>query len=165
MDKEPEKRIPAEKLARLGGLPETIPDPMTPGIFVTQDQFRRHRHQGREDEKLDDGLTTLHMSFETGEQTATKVYFPFPVEILRIRGIVMKALGATDTGTITGANADGNSTGGVITGAISAALNTEYVVTPTTNNIVGKDSYYKLTSAKTTAGGRMLVSLEWVRLR
>lgn len=104
------------------------------------------------------------MSFETGEQTATKLYFPFAVEIKKIRGIVMKATATTDNGTITGANATGNSTNGVITSVASAALNTEYSVSPTTNNRVGKDSYYKLTSAKTTAGGKILVTLEYTRL-
>ena len=126
--------------------------------------IRRHNHNGLETEKMNEGVRDILMSFETGEQTATKVYFPFAVKILKIRGIVMKALAATDTGTIQGANLDGNSTGGLITGAISAALNVEYSATPTTNYMVGKNSYYKLTSAKTTAGGKMLVSLEYERI-
>lgn len=127
--------------------------------------IRRHRHTGIESEKMNNGITAVLMSFETGEQTATKIYFPFAVKIIKMRGIVMKALAGTDTGTIQGANADGNSTGGLLTGAISAALNTEYATTGiTTNYLVGKDSYYKLTSAKTTAGGKMLVTLEWERL-
>jgi hypothetical protein len=132
--------------------------------YVTQDQFRRHKHQGIETSILNDGVRDILMSFETGEQTATKLYFPFAVEIKKIRGIVMKATATTDNGTITGANATGNSTNGVITSVASAALNTEYSVSPTTNNRVGKDSYYKLTSAKTTAGGKILVTLEYTRL-
>jgi hypothetical protein len=103
------------------------------------------------------------MSFETGEQTATKIYFPFAVTINKIRGIVMKAIAGTDNGTITGANASGASTGGVITATASDALNTEYSATPTTNNTVVAGSYYKLTSAKTTAGGKVLVTLEYSR--
>lgn len=127
--------------------------------------FRRHKHSGIENEKINGGITVVLMSFETGEQTATKIYFPFAVKIIKMRGIVMKALAGTDTGTVQGANATGDSTGGLITGAISAALNTEYVTTGiTTNYTVGKDSYYKLTSAKTTAGGRMLVTIEYERL-
>ncbi|MDQ0923333.1 hypothetical protein QF038_001841 [Pseudarthrobacter sp. W1I19] len=109
------------------------------------------------------GVVSVATSFETGEQAAVKVFFPFPVRITKIRGIVTKAIAATDTGTITGANATGASTGGVLTAAISAALNTEYSATPTTNNTVAADSYYKLTAAKTTAGGKMNVTLEYVR--
>jgi hypothetical protein len=108
-------------------------------------------------------IVTIPMSFETGEQTATKIYFPFAVTINKIRGIVMKAIAATDNGTITGANASGASTGGVITCTASDALNTEYSATPTTNNTVAAGSYYKLTSAKTTAGGKVLVTLEYSR--
>ncbi len=56
-------------------------------------------------------------------------------------------------------------TGGVITGAISAAVNTEYSSTPTANNILaanGEKMY--LTTAKTTAGGKMLVSVIYERV-
>lgn len=109
------------------------------------------------------GIITTVSSFESGEQSAVKVYFPFPVRITKIRGIVTKAVGATDPGTITGANATGNSTGGVLTAAASDAVNVEYTATPTTNNTVAAGSYYKLTSLKTTAGGRVQVTLEFVR--
>ena len=133
-------------------------------IINLEQKFRRHKHQGYEDEQLNDGITCVEMSFETNEQTATKIYFPFSVEITKIRGIVKKAIAGTDNGTITGANSAGNSSSGVITATASDALNTEYSVIPTTNAKVGKDSYYKLTSAKTTAGGKILVTLEWRRI-
>jgi hypothetical protein len=115
-----------------------------------------------ENETLEE-VMTFAMSFETNEQTATKLYFPYKVTINKIRSIVMKALGATDTGTITGANSTGNSTGGVVTIAISAALDEEDNASPTTNNVVAADGYYKLTTAKSTAGGKVLVSLEYTR--
>lgn len=126
--------------------------------------LRSHKHQGVGSEKMNSGITTVLMSFETGEQTATKIYFPFAVKILKIRGIVMKAIAATNNGTITGANLDGDSASGVITATASDALNVEYSVSPTSNFEVGQGSYYKLTSAKTTAGGKVLVTLEWERL-
>ena len=103
----------------------------------------------------------IPMSFETGEQTTTRIYFPKAVTINKIRSIVMKALAATDAGTITCGNSVGASTGGVVTVALSAALNVENSATPTTNNTVAADSYYYLTSAKTTAGGKVLVTLEY----
>jgi hypothetical protein len=73
----------------------------------------------------------------------------------------MKAIAGTDNGTITCGNATGASTAGVITATASDALNVEYAVSPSTNNVVLADGYYYLTSAKSTAGGKVLVSLEW----
>ena len=75
----------------------------------------------------------------------------------------MVAIAATDNGTITCGNSVGASAGGVVTATASDALNTEYGVSPTTNNTVAADSYYYLTSAKTTAGGKVLVTLEYTK--
>jgi hypothetical protein len=108
------------------------------------------------------GIETAPFSFETGEQGIIKIYFPQPVTITKIRAINTKAIAASDTGTLTGANATGASTAGVITFGISDAINTEYAVTPTSNNTVAAGSYYKVTPAKTTAGGKGLVSIEYV---
>ena len=113
------------------------------------------------EEALLKGCTTVPMSFESGEQTTTKIYFPMKVTINKIRGIVMKAVAGTDNGTVTCGNSTGASASGVITATASAALNTEYTVSPTTNNVVLADGYYYLTSTKTTPGGKVLVSLEW----
>lgn len=110
-----------------------------------------------------EGIVTIPLSFETNEQTATKIYFPSKVTINKIRSIVMKALAGTDTGTITGANSTGNSNNGVVTVAISAVLDEEDSASPDSNNVVEADSYYKLTTAKSTAGGKVLVTLEYTR--
>ena len=107
------------------------------------------------------GCTTVPMSFETNEQTTTKIYFPMKVTVNKIRGIVMTKIAGTDNGTITCGNLTGASDNGVITATASDALNTEYSVLPTTNNVVLGDDYYSLTSAKSTDGGKVLVSLEW----
>ena len=115
------------------------------------------------DDNSKKGIVTVPLSFETDEQTATKIYFPFAVTINKIRSIVMKAVAGTDDGTITGANSTGDSVNGVVTVAASSALNTEDSASPTTNNEVAADSYYKLTSAKSTAGGKVLVTLEYTR--
>jgi hypothetical protein len=109
------------------------------------------------------GITQMPMSFETGEQAAAKVYFPFKVTINTILGTVTKAIAASDNGTITGANTDGASAGGVITAVASDALNVEYSVTPTTNNVVLANGFYKLTALKSTAGGKVLCTLHWTR--
>lgn len=110
------------------------------------------------------GVVTILMSFETGEQGAFKQYFPFPVQIKKIRTAVVKALANTDAGTVTGANATGASTGGVTTHALSAAIGNEQSASPTTNNKVAANGYYQLTTAKTTAGGRVQVTLEYETL-
>ena len=112
---------------------------------------------------LSKGIVTIPLSFETDEQTATKIYFPFGVTINKIRSIVVKALAATDDGTVTGANSTGDSANGVVTVAASAALNIEDTAYPTTNNTVAAGSYYKLTSAKSTAGGKVIATLEYTR--
>lgn len=109
------------------------------------------------------GTTSFTMSFETGEQTTTRIYFPMKVTINKIRGIVMKAIAGTDNGTVTCGNSTGASASGVLTAIASDALNTEYSASPTTNNVVLADGYYYLTTAKSTAGGKILVSLEWTR--
>ena len=109
------------------------------------------------------GIVTLLMSFAAAEQTTTKIYFTSACTINRIRGIVMVAIAATDNGTITCGNSVGASATGVVTATASDALNTEYGVSPTTNNTVAADSYYYLTSAKTTVGGKVLVTLEYTK--
>jgi len=103
------------------------------------------------------------MSFETGEQTTTKIYFPYKVTITQIRTIVMKEIAGTDDATITCGNSTGASTGGVVTITAAATLNDEDSATPTDNNVVNSESYYYLTTAKSTAGGKVLVSLEYLR--
>lgn len=105
----------------------------------------------------------IPMSFVTADQMQMRIYFPFPVTITKIRGVVTSVLGATDTGTITCGNSTGASAGGVLTCAISAAVGTQYAATPTTNNTVVADSYYYLTSLKTTTGGLVSCSLEFTR--
>jgi hypothetical protein len=106
------------------------------------------------------------MSFETGELGAVKVNFPFAVRITGIASEVTKALAATNAGTITGANATGASANGVVTHAASAAIGTagDGPVAPTTNSTVNAGSFYQLTSAKAAAGGKTLVTLEYVTI-
>lgn len=110
-------------------------------------------------------IVSFRHSFETGEAGACKIYFPFKVQIVRIRTIVTKALAATDAGTITGANSTGNSTGGVVTIPLSSVLGTEVTVTPTTNNVVNAGDFYNLTSAKVTAGGKVNGTVEYARIQ
>lgn len=109
------------------------------------------------------GTTVIPMSFEPGEQMALKVYFNHKVTIDKIRGIVTTAIAGTDDGTITAASGDGDMATGVLTATAGDPLATERSASPTTNNVIAQDGYVSLTSAKATAGGRMLVTLEWTR--
>lgn len=109
-------------------------------------------------------ILVVPVSFESGEQGAAKIVFPSKVQITGLRSTVTKALGATDSGTVTGANATGASTGGILTHAASAAIGNQQSATPTTNNVVASGSYYQLTTAKTTAGGKVLVTLEYKKV-
>lgn len=68
------------------------------------------------------GITTVPMSFETGEQAQVKIYFPYKVTINKIRGTVTKAVADTTNGTITGANTGGASANGVVTAVALDAL-------------------------------------------
>lgn len=130
------------------------------GAGITE-QGKRKTLQQTAGEK---SVITVPVSFETGELGASRVYFPFAVRITKILSGVTKAIAASNNGTITGANATGVSTGGVITHDASDPIGTRETATPTTNNTVAADSYYQLTTAKSTAGGKALVTLEYTKL-
>lgn len=109
-------------------------------------------------------VMSFAVSFETGEQTVSKIRFPFAATINKIRGQVSKAIAGTDDGSVTAANATGDMTGGVLTFAASAAIDTEVdAAVPTTNNTIAKDSYLQLTVAKSTAGGKANLTIEYTR--
>jgi len=108
-----------------------------------------------------EGVIAVPLSFETNEQMQTLIYFPMKVTINKIRTTVTKALAGTDVGTVTCGNVGGASANGVVTVAISAALEDDDTASPTTNNVVLANGYYYLTTAKTTAGGKVLATIEY----
>ncbi|MFA5306102.1 MAG: hypothetical protein WC365_01495 [Candidatus Babeliales bacterium] len=107
------------------------------------------------------GVIAFPLSFETNEQMQTLIYFPMKVTVNKIRSTVTKALAGTSNGTITCGNVGGASANGVVTVALSAALEDDDTASPTTNNVVLADGYYYLTTAKADAGGKVLVTLEY----
>lgn len=111
-----------------------------------------------------DEMLNVRMSFETDEQGAVKIRFPFRATIIGLRSIVVKALGATDAGTITPANSVGNMANGTLSHAAAAALGDEDSATPTTNQIIAKDTDLTLTTAKTTDDGKVNVVVHYRRL-
>lgn len=135
---------------------------------VTDQKGHKSRHQDGGSDEMNlgglaglEGIIIVPMSYEVDEQTATKIYFNSKVTINKIRSINVKALTAVDNGTIQGANTDGDSANGLVTNNLSESLNTEVSVSPTTNNVVAADGWYRLTSAKSTVGGKEIVTLEY----
>lgn len=111
------------------------------------------------------GFFTLEVSFESGEQTTHKIYFPIAVKIVGLKAFVTKALSGTDDGTITPKdNAGTTMTEGTITLEASSAVGTEASATPTANNVINADQKLQLTVAKTTAGGKARVTVWYEEL-
>jgi len=102
-------------------------------------------------------------SFETGEQGNNRIYIYTDFTVLSFSYSVIKALAATDAGTITpGINGTPIvlSPPGAISIAASTAINTTGVVTVASLNTGVAGSYIDLVSAKTTVGGKIRVSLK-----
>jgi len=106
--------------------------------------------------------SVANLSFETGEQGAGRVYVPSKVKLVRVKLIVTKALAATDAGTLTVKDASG-STIATLTVPLSSAIGAEVdsgLIT-TSNNVIADDSFFDLTTAKTTVGGKIQVSVQY----
>lgn len=100
------------------------------------------------------------VSFEAGEQCDNKILMPYAGSVVTIYAIVTKAIAATDSGTITPKNQGGTTmTDGVVTFSASTALNTAVTTTPTANNTFVAGDILSFTTAKTTAGGKALISV------
>ena len=111
------------------------------------------------------GIVALEVSFESGEQTTHKIYFPHAVVITEARAQVTKALAATNSGTITLKNNAGTAmANGVITFSASAPLSTLGFCKPTSNQGIASTNYLQITVAKTTAGGRARVEIHFYKL-
>lgn len=101
-------------------------------------------------------------NFVTAEQGDPEIPIHVSGRILAMYGHVTTALSGTDTGTVQLAigenNVYVNVTNGLITGAISAAINTRYEAIPSGLNRVKAGNTLKFTIAKTTSGGGMEVT-------
>jgi len=128
-----------------------------------EDKLRRHNHDGVESEKMNDGMERIELSFETDEQVTLNLYVPFSIRIFQIRGRTTKAIAATDDGTVTAKDYNGN-TMGTLTASASTVINTDLTAQAiNTNNKIPKDQFYSLVSAKSTVGGKVMVSVEYER--
>lgn len=103
----------------------------------------------------------IPMSFETGFQTTLDVPFLGEVEIISVSAQVTKALAGTDAGTVAIKNAAGSTTYDTLSFPASSALAATDSSTFTDRVFVPAKSTLKLTSAKATAGGEVLVFIEY----
>jgi hypothetical protein len=110
-------------------------------------------------------LFIVPVSFETGEQGAYKLQMAFSGSVVNIYAEAVKAIAGTDAATITPKNQAGTTM--TVTTPISFAASdtfgTAYSSAVTANNTFVDGDVISLTSAKTTAGGKALVTLEILR--
>lgn len=109
-------------------------------------------------------VLTFPVSFESGEQAMNKITIPYAGTVSEIYAISTKAIAGTDVATITPKNNAGTTmTSGTITFAISDPINTAYTATPSANNTFVAGDVLQFVSAKTTAGGKALVTVKVTR--
>lgn len=106
----------------------------------------------------------LNISFESGETGDFKIEMPYAGSLVGIYAYVYKAIASTDNGTITPKNNAGTTMGsGTITFTASDPRGTAYTSVPSTNNTFVIGDILTFTSAKTTAGGKVTLSLSIIR--
>lgn len=101
-------------------------------------------------------------SFDAGEQGAITFQFPYPVRITKLDAIVTKALAITDAGTITVRN-NLNVVMGTLTFAAASVIGTRLSVVPIANNIIKQNEDITVAPAKTTAGGKVMLTIHYER--
>lgn len=94
------------------------------------------------------------VSFETGEQGEYRYHLSYDakVELATFRATL--AIAGTDDGTITLGSTAGDMAGGVITAQAGSVFGTEANATPSSNQNISAGSHIKITTNKTTAGGK-----------
>lgn len=104
-------------------------------------------------------IESLDQSFVAAEVGSSHFKPGFRGRVLALDSTVTTALAGTDTGSETLALGDmgetfSNMTGGSLTHSISAAIGERRLAIPTTNADFGPGDSIRLTSAKTTSGGK-----------
>jgi len=110
-------------------------------------------------------LLVVPVSFEANEQGPYKIRMPYPGTIIEIYTSAIKPIAATDSGTII--LKDGSGTTMTVTTPIvfapSDIFGTVYASAVTANNSFAVFETITINTAKTTAGGKVLVTLRIVR--
>ena len=106
----------------------------------------------------------LQVSFESGYTGDFKIKMPYAGTVTEIYAYATKAIGSTDNGTITPKNNAGTTmTSGTITFTASDARGTAYTSTPSANNTFIAGDILTFTTAKTTSGGVVQLSISVTR--
>lgn len=123
--------------------------------------------------KVENNLTyeviNLLVSFEAAGGTTPsvgdfKIKMPYPGTVSEIYAYAVKAIAATDNGTIQAKNNAGtNMTAGLVTFTASDARGTAYTVSPSADNTFVAGDILTFTTAKATAGGLAQLSIKVVR--
>ena len=109
--------------------------------------------------------TVVYTSFETGELGAYKIRMPYAGSITNVYAEAVKAIAATDSGTVVLKNNAGTTMTVTtpIVFAASDAFGTAYSSAVTANNTFVAGDIITILTAKTTAGGKALVTLQILR--
>ena len=106
----------------------------------------------------------LNVSFEAGETGDFKIKMGFDGTLTDIYAFATKVIAGTDNGTIVPKNNAGTTmTSGTITFTASDARGTAYTSSPSANNTFVAGDVLTFTTAKTTSGGKVHLSLKFTR--
>lgn len=109
-------------------------------------------------------IITLQVSFESGYLGDFKILMPYAGTVTGIYAYATKVIAGTDNGTIVAKNNGGTTmTNGTITYTASDARGTAYSVSPSANNTFADGDLLTFTTAKTTAGGVVQLSIKITR--
>lgn len=109
-------------------------------------------------------VALLQVSFEAGYLGDFKITMPFAGTVTSIYAYAVKVISGTDNGTIVAKNNAGTTmTAGTITYTASDARGTAYTVAPSANNTFVANDILTFTTAKTTAGGVVQLSITYTR--
>lgn len=107
---------------------------------------------------------TVLVSFESGYQCDNKIKMPCAGTVTGLYAYAVKAVSGTDNGTIVPKNAAGTTmTSGTITFTASDPQGTAYTSTPSANNTFSAGDVLSFTTAKTTAGGVIELTITYTR--
>jgi hypothetical protein len=109
-------------------------------------------------------LITLQVSFESGYAGDFKIQMPYAGTVTEIYAYATKVIAGTDNGTIVPKDNGGTTmTDGTITFTASDPRGTAYTSTPSANNTFVAGDLLTFTTAKTTAGGVVQLSITVTR--
>lgn len=112
------------------------------------------------------GFFQIEVSFAADGTGGIPIYLPFggSVTLVNVAAVVVGTVAGTDAGSITFTNSVGGIMGGSIAIPASSALGyTPAVCTLSGTNILVAGSFLTVTTAKTTAGGKVLLTINYTR--